>query len=549
MIENLRISHRLLAMAAVSLILFLVSAAIGWHGMGTARDGLESVYRKQTITLTQLGDISTLMQESYGQIVRGFQHDPEGKLVALHNHSVSAHTDAIQTNLQKIDALWTAYMSIGHTDEERKLAGEFDEKRKPWTETINTAAAALKANTFPVGVMGLIVTKGRSQNEAVGTALLNLRSHMVERAKEEFEAAEGRYRQAQTAFILLIVIGSIAIFGQAYLTIRRLNVSLAEADSAITAISGGDLTHQIRTTYHDELGDLLGKLSRMQQALRDLVMILHKDVDTLKHSATNLNSTANHTANTSMSQSDAAAEMAATIEQFSVSIDQVEQHAAQAADVVADANQQSAQGGEVIQQTSVEMEAIASVINGAAHSIRDLDALSGQVSSTVNVIRDVADQTNLLALNAAIEAARAGEQGRGFAVVADEVRKLSERTATATREIAEVIARMQAGTARAVGDMETSVRQVNTGVELAGRAGGSVKDLQSSNSKITQSIVDITHTLKDQAAGAQAIAGKVEMIARGAEQNSQSSKQTAASAQELLSLANELQSILSRFRV
>jgi methyl-accepting chemotaxis protein len=232
-----------------------------------------------------------------------------------------------------------------------------------------------------------------------------------------------------------------------------------------------------------------------------------------------------------------------------VSIDQVEEHAREARAVTQDSSVQSSEGGRIIHEAASEMKRIAEAVNGTAGTIKDLEGYSDQISSIVQVIKDIADQTNLLALNAAIEAARAGEQGRGFAVVADEVRKLAERTGNSTQEIGAMIDKIQQGTQRAVQEMEAGVKRVGEGVSLAHQAGDSVTGIRDSAQRVTHAVDDISLALKEQTVAARDIAQKVEHIAQGSEENSAAVAQTAASAHRLEQLASELNELASRFRI
>jgi methyl-accepting chemotaxis protein len=192
---------------------------------------------------------------------------------------------------------------------------------------------------------------------------------------------------------------------------------------------------------------------------------------------------------------------------------------------------------------------VATAVNEAAGTIRELENYSNEISAIINVIREVADQTNLLALNAAIEAARAGEQGRGFAVVADEVRKLAERTTESTHTIANVIEKVQAGARRAAQEMENGVARVNGGVELAHQAGHSITGIQVGAERVAVAVDDIGSALDEQATAGQEIARGVERIAGMAEENSASVRQTSAAAERLHDLAGELERSVARFRV
>ena len=187
------------------------------------------------------------------------------------------------------------------------------------------------------------------------------------------------------------------------------------------------------------------------------------------------------------------------------------------------------------------------VVRSASSRIEELGKQSEQISSIVNVIKGIADQTNLLALNAAIEAARAGEQGRGFAVVADEVRLLAQRTTQSTTEISGMIDVILSGTVDAVGQMSTGVEQVNMGVELAGQAGTAIDTIQHSFQQVVSVIESISTSLHEQNAASNEVAGHIERIATMSAQNSEATRHNSEVAHELRNLSNGLNQAVSRF--
>ncbi|MCE9634039.1 MAG: methyl-accepting chemotaxis protein [Methylophilales bacterium] len=350
-------------------------------------------------------------------------------------------------------------------------------------------------------------------------------------------------------------IAAAAVFGLALVLvlavpiINRIYRGLDAAGKAANAIAMGDLTYPMPKPNDDEVGELIAKLIIMHGNLRELIGNMHQNVDALNRSANDLSSSSANSARSGERQSEAASSMAAAMEELSVSIDLVEDNAREAREITLTSGRQSEEGGIIIRNAVGEMQLIAETVTGTANTIQELEDFSGQISSIVNVIKEIADQTNLLALNAAIEAARAGEQGRGFAVVADEVRKLAERTGKSTQEIGDMIAKIQQGTQRAVSEMNIGVQRATDGVALANKAGESVIGIRAGSEKVTHAVDEISSALKEQVSAAREIAGKVELIAQSAEENSAAINQTASSARELAELAGVLDKLANKFRV
>ena len=549
MLKNLRISQRLWLMAGISASLFFVAVALGLSGMKSSEESLRSVYEDRAVPLKDLARIDYLSQENYGHVLRGFQHDPAGTLLHLHDHPVSMHTDAVDASMSEIDAIWAKYMATYLTLEEKGLAADFVEKRKTWDSKMLVAVNALKNSDFRPEEMELFLKAGSVERIAAHGALVKLVELQSSEAKKAFELAGARFVTHEWILGLLVLVGGIGVLGLAYTTIHRVTLSLKEAGDAAQAIASGNLTHQMPAASGDEVGELVTKMSAMRDSLFELISAVRRNVDSLNQSANELSSSSSSSAKATETQAEAASSMAASVEQLSVSIDQVGEHAREAHSVTQESSAQSTEGGRIIHEAAGEMGRIADAVNSTAGTIRELEGYSDQISSIVQVIKDIADQTNLLALNAAIEAARAGEQGRGFAVVADEVRKLAERTGNSTQEISAMISKIQQGTQRAAQEMEAGVKRVTDGVDLAHRAGDSVTGIRDSADRASRAVDDINLALREQSVAARDIAQKVERIAQGSEENSASVQQTAASAHRLADLARELNGLASRFRV
>jgi X-X-X-Leu-X-X-Gly heptad repeat protein len=286
----------------------------------------------------------------------------------------------------------------------------------------------------------------------------------------------------------------------------------------------------------------------MCQQLRTMIGEVNAGIGTLASGVGKLADASQQVARSSGTQSDAAASMASAVEEMSVSIDRVSQLSQEARDMAQSSGEISDTGASVISSAIQEMGKIASTVRDSSGAVAQLGDQSQQITSIVNVIREIADQTNLLALNAAIEAARAGEQGRGFAVVADEVRKLAERTTQSTQEIATMVGQIQTGAQSAVDSMNFGVSQVEEGVELANKAGGSIAEIKVGASRVGDAVVGISDALREQTAASQDIARNVEQIAQQAEHNHSQALQTSQAANDLESLADRLRQSIARFR-
>jgi methyl-accepting chemotaxis protein len=248
-------------------------------------------------------------------------------------------------------------------------------------------------------------------------------------------------------------------------------------------------------------------------------------------------------------QGDAMNSAASAIEELTVSINVLSDNAAEAHRTTEQSGVEARAGVDVILGTTEQMLSVAETVNKASSTLQGMGAKSQQISQIVNVIREIADQTNLLALNAAIEAARAGEQGRGFAVVADEVRKLAERTNQSTQQIAKVIEDVLGETDSAINEMKDGVIKVQEGTRLAEAAGHSIRQIVAGTDRVAGMVTDISSAIREQTIAAQDISQSVEHVAQMTDEAIAVANSNAASARALQDLSQNLNSAVSHFRL
>jgi methyl-accepting chemotaxis protein len=357
-------------------------------------------------------------------------------------------------------------------------------------------------------------------------------------------------RALRNLVILTSIAAALILSVLIYLLVNSRLGGLRLLVQEVSKVSAGDLraaVHDADPASRNEVHAIAHAFNQMAEGMRNLVKGVASTSAQVGVAANALQDAARSAMDGSAQASQSASGIASSVEELSVSISHVADNANHAAHISEDAKAVTGSGREVVQRTMNELERVASDIKESAVLIQSLGERSKQISSVVGVIREIAEQTNLLALNAAIEAARAGEQGRGFAVVADEVRKLAERTAMSTQEISTTVSAILQETSGAVQRMQTVSANMSDSVGLAREAGDSLRTIDQRAQETVEVVHGIADSTREQSAASQEIARLVENIAQAAEGSSNRSVQNTERAQNLQRLAAELQSQLSRF--
>jgi methyl-accepting chemotaxis protein len=367
----------------------------------------------------------------------------------------------------------------------------------------------------------------------------------VEDVEEDFR------RAAMKSVIFLVVISLLlGILGWTveHSVMRQIGGEPAEAAVQAEGFANGDLTLRI-VSSSNQPGNLLATLGKMQERLAGIVRSIRSSTDALAKESKELSVAANEISIAARNQAESSAASAAAIEQLTVSINEVSEIALTTEVNSRETADLAGRGGDVVRQAAQKIENIAASVHDSTGRIQSLVERSQEIGKITLVIKEIADQTNLLALNAAIEAARAGEQGRGFAVVADEVRKLAERTTQATSEISVMVEAIQEDTKQTVLAMENATPLVKQGQELALQATGVLDDIQRQASDSLLKAQEVANATKAQAITANEIAGHVENIASMTEETNAATQSNSAAANQLNVLAGKLHDDMAYFKL
>lgn len=351
------------------------------------------------------------------------------------------------------------------------------------------------------------------------------------------------------SFIIFALVAAIIMFVLWHINSKYIFKRLETIGNSLNKIAAGDFTVRMNVQFDDEVGAITKATNKMAIDVSDALSVVTDSVSALASTSAELSSNAETIAAGAVEQSEQAATTASAVEEVNSTVVEVAHNAANVSNSAEEASQSVAHGHNLVEETRNMMEEIAATVSDSAATVRKLGESSEQIGQIIQVIDDIADQTNLLALNAAIEAARAGEHGRGFAVVADEVRKLAEKTVKATQEIAEMIQGIQADTGGAVAGMFEGVQQVEQGKKKAEEAKEALDVIQNNVQSVSTEVGMIARATDEQASATEMMAQSIENISRITGENSIASQETAQAVEQLSKLANELQNLINRFRI
>ena len=569
-----RFAIMLSGIAALTILLFFVFAQ---YSLSVTEQEFEKRSRLLTETLAAESVVELLMQDeeglngrldrlvNRGMMVAGGFYNAEGSLVAEKNLSDALSLDPSSgagTSLRYTDtadgtAVVVASAPINRTTDE---ASENNERIGSVVVAIPSGALQSQQLTaYGIILLTLLVLIGASvlvyrKIGSTVTAPLN-RLREAARSVEEGDLSvrvevdqEDEIGELASSFNAMVAASEEKTHT---LDAERqyLNHQVDRISQVITAVVNGDLTQRLDIERDDAVGALIRQLNEMFDELETIIQKVYTASDELSGAAEMVASSAEQMSEGAQEQAHQTSSVAAAVEEMSSTIATTSEHAHESNEVVQTTSELGREGEEVFEATADGMHRIARFVNDSSDQVADLGASSQEIGEIIEVISDIADQTNLLALNAAIEAARAGEQGRGFAVVADEVRQLAERTTEATTRVADMITRIQQNTDNVVESMERSKDEVEDGLELIDEASDALNEIVSSIEGMTGRIDQIARASEQQTSASNEIAQTVDAISSVADEASHSTRDLAHMAEDMNTQANSLRQLVERFTV
>jgi methyl-accepting chemotaxis protein len=516
------IKKRIIISSAILLTLFGIMGAVGWYGSNAVKSTTSNAY------LMEKGSMH--LQGIFRGINEFIIDEGEPLSIELTNYHLDGF-DGIVTKLKE-------------ELKDKELHALLIEKVEPQWNIIREGSKSFLKNNPYISVeddqammeYGGLIAEGRKLLEDAEALSKSTQAAAATISKR----TERTDNIAQTIILAMIVALLLSIY-------RSITTPIKELINIATGFGQGNFTELMNDKRKDEFGIVASHFNMAIEKLNDILSNIKGITGSLSANSEKVSTSASQIADNAKEQSAQTSNVATSMEELNTSFEDVARNTAMAADSSKAASELALSGGDVVSKSVSGMDNIANSVQETAKSIEALGESSEQIGEIIKVINDIASQTNLLALNAAIEAARAGEQGRGFAVVADEVRKLAERTTTATNEIGEMISGFQHEITNAVDSMKSGTSEVEAGVELSKNAGESLQQIMETAQNVTDMVQQIATAAEEQSSTGMDISSNVESVSTLTQYTADSAQQSSDTINDMSAQVQQLNNLVSEF--
>ena len=537
--SNLKISGKILAVVTAIMILMLCLGGFSILELSKVNGSTEEI---ATNWLPSVHAVDTM-----DGAISGFRRQEQQFILSSSKEDKDLYIQKMaetEKTLRQIDA---EYVKLISSPEEKKL---YEEYRTEWGAYQDAVKKEIDFSMQDKHEDALALCRGEGKKHFIAAMDALDRDAQLNKkgADDAYSAAKAVYSQARILVCVLIAAALLIGLVLSLLVARLISGALKKGVAVAESLAQGDLSVSIEVVSRDETGQLMSSMKLMADNLRQIIGQVAGTATQVASAASQLQSTAERIATGAEQVAAQSGTVATAGEEMSATSGDIAQNCQMAAAGALRASQSAQNGAEVVENTVTVMGQIAHKVQETAKTVASLGARSDQIGDIIGTIEDIADQTNLLALNAAIEAARAGEQGRGFAVVADEVRALAERTTRATREIGEMIKAIQNETKGAVAAMEQGVHQVEEGTGEAAKSGVALRDILEQVNDVAMQVNQIATAAEEQTATTGEISSNMNQITEVVQLTSQGAQESATAASQLSGHAEELQRLVRQFK-
>lgn len=562
--KNLSIKLKLTLLVSLAVIALVLQGIAGSIGVRQVDRSLSQISQQSLPILNELVSIRMWQLKALLISREATAWNPQ-QFESLDDPSAEARgffstllTDKQQTE-ERLNEAYRHYAQRKKSQEEQVLWTELDADWQAWKQAARNSSKAIEglaaASDWPTVLQGSSMLQGLDEYSTMPlnradekvSALIDIADAAAQRAQQDGQRVGERATQSIAGMFIVALLG-LGLF--ALLIVRNISQSLGTTRNSIVRIGQeSDLTVRVGTHGRDEIAQTAEAFNQLLDSVQLSLKQVLDNASRLTEVGAETHGAARHLSDSALSQNEASTQMASSIEEMATNIQHITSEARQAREQAHAAGVAASEGNRIIQLSASEMDTIVETVSRTERAIVSLGNQSEAISSIVLVIRSVAEQTNLLALNAAIEAARAGEQGRGFAVVADEVRSLSQRTARATEEIQQMASATRHLSQEAVNEMLAAVQQVNRGKQLSSQAAERMREIQDNARQVLEAVMTISGALEQQEKATVGIAQRVENVAQLSKGNREAADSTVSLSGELHAMAEALRTTANRFKV